>query len=47
MGADSITIHLKEDRRHNNYVDTIKICKIKIVLVNLETAKNNKSFRNS
>ena len=29
-GADSITIHLREDRRHIRDLDVIKICKDKI-----------------
>ena len=28
-GADSITIHLREDRRHINDSDVVKICKQK------------------
>ena len=28
-GADSVTIHLREDRRHINDKDAKKICKIK------------------
>ena len=35
-GADSITIHLREDRRHINDLDAKKICSIKNILVNLE-----------
>ncbi len=41
-GADSITIHLREDRRHINDLDAKKICKLKGVLVNLEISTNNK-----
>ena len=29
MGADSVTIHLREDRRHINDLDAKKICKLK------------------
>ena len=29
MGADSVTIHLREDRRHINDADAKKICKLK------------------
>ena len=29
MGADSVTIHLREDRRHINDLDAKKICKTK------------------
>ena len=36
-GADSITIHLREDRRHIRDLDAKKICSIKKLLVNLET----------
>ena len=39
-GADSITIHLREDRRHINDLDAKKICSIKNVLVNLEISMN-------
>ena len=35
-GADSITIHLREDRRHIKNLDAKKICSIKGLLVNLE-----------
>ena len=35
-GADSITIHLREDRRHIKDLDAKKICSIKKLLVNLE-----------
>ena len=41
-GAHSITIHLREDRRHINDFDAIKICKIKNLLVNLEISTNAK-----
>ena len=36
QGADSITIHLREDRRHIRDLDAKKICSIKNLLVNLE-----------
>ena len=36
QGADSITIHLREDRRHIKDLDAKKICSIKKLLVNLE-----------
>ena len=39
-GADSITIHLREDRRHINDIDAKKICGLKNVLVNLEISMN-------
>ena len=41
-GADSITIHLREDRRHINDLDAKKICSIKTLLVNLEISTNSK-----
>ncbi len=36
QGADSITIHLREDRRHIKDKDASKICSINDLLVNLE-----------
>ena len=47
MGADSVTIHLREDRRHINDLDAKKICKAKNVLVNLEISMNNKIVDNA
>ena len=41
-GADSITIHLREDRRHIKDLDVKKICSIKNLLVNLEISTNPK-----
>ena len=40
-GADSITIHLREDRRHINDLDAKKICSIKNLLINLEISTNS------
>jgi len=40
-GADSVTIHLREDRRHIKDIDAKKICSLKNVLVNLEISMNN------
>jgi pyridoxine 5-phosphate synthase len=40
--ADSITIHLREDRRHIRDLDVIKICKNKNILTNLEISLNEK-----
>ena len=40
-GADSITIHLREDRRHIKDLDAQKICSIKNLLVNLEISTNS------
>ena len=42
LGADSITIHLREDRRHINDQDAKKICGIKNLKVNLEISTNPK-----
>ena len=39
-GAHSITIHLREDRRHINDLDAKKICSSKGLLVNLEISTN-------
>ena len=40
-GADSITIHLREDRRHINMNDVIKITRNKSIPTNLEIAVTN------
>tara|TARA_B100000900_G_scaffold393509_1_gene390086 strand:- start:362 stop:1078 length:717 start_codon:yes stop_codon:yes gene_type:complete len=40
-GANSITIHLREDRRHINDLDAKLICSIKNLLVNLEISTNS------
>ena len=40
IGADSITIHLREDRRHIRDNDAKKICSLKNVPVNLEISTN-------
>ena len=40
FGADSVTIHLREDRRHINDLDAMKICKLKNIFVNLEVSMN-------
>ena len=47
MGADSVTIHLREDRRHINDLDAKKICKTKKVLVNLEISMNDEIVNNA
>ena len=39
-GAHSITIHLREDRRHINDLDAKKICSTNDLLVNLEISTN-------
>ena len=46
-GADSITIHLREDRRHINDDDAKKICSIKGLLVNLEISTNKNIVMNA
>ena len=40
-GAHSITIHLREDRRHIRDIDVIKICKNKKIVTNLEISLND------
>mgnify|MGYP001258528719 CR=1 FL=1 len=44
-GADSITIHLREDRRHIKDSDVKKICRNKKIIVNLEIAANFKMLK--
>jgi len=44
-GADSITIHLREDRRHIKDNDAKKICSIKNLLVNLEISIRNEIIK--
>ena len=46
-GADSVTIHLREDRRHIRDLDAKKICSIKNLLVNLEVSTNLNMIRNA
>ena len=46
-GADSVTIHLREDRRHINDIDAKKICKLRKVLVNLEISMNDNIVKNA
>ena len=46
-GADSITIHLREDRRHIKDLDAKKICSIKNLLVNLEISIKNEIVKNA
>ena len=45
IGADSITIHLREDRRHIKDFDAKKICSLKELLVNLEISTNPKIIK--
>ena len=44
-GADSITLHLREDRRHIKDLDLKKIKKNKKIPINLELAANNKMLK--
>ncbi|MBD1135328.1 pyridoxine 5'-phosphate synthase [Pelagibacterales bacterium SAG-MED47] len=46
-GADSITIHLREDRRHINDNDAKQICSINKLLVNLEISTNYKMVKSA
>ena len=43
--ADSVTIHLREDRRHIRDLDVINICKNKNILTNLEISLNNEILK--
>ena len=44
-GANSITIHLREDRRHIRDKDLFKIVKLKNIRVNLEMAPTSKMLK--
>ena len=44
-GADSITLHLREDRRHIRYKDLLNIQKIKNIKTNLEMAATDKMLK--
>ena len=44
-GADSLTIHLREDRRHINDMDAKNICSTKGIPVNLEISTNSSIIR--
>ena len=44
-GAHSITIHLREDRRHIKDSDVLKICKNKKIITNLEISLNEDILR--
>ena len=46
-GADSVTIHLREDRRHIKDIDAKKICSLKGLLVNLEVSTNPSMIKNA
>ncbi len=41
-GADSITVHLREDRRHINHKDLITLSRFKKIPINLELSINKK-----
>ena len=47
QGADSITIHLREDRRHIKDIDAKKICSIRNLLVNLEISLQKDIIKNA
>ena len=47
LGADSITIHLREDRRHIKDLDAKNICSIKNLLVNLEISIKDEIVKNA
>ena len=47
IGADSITIHLREDRRHIKDLDAKKICSIKNLLINLEITTKDEMIKNA
>ena len=47
VGANSVTIHLREDRRHIKDLDVKRICSIKGLLVNLEISTNSKIVKNA
>ena len=44
-GAHSITIHLREDRRHINDFDVVKICSNKKIITNLEISLNEEILK--
>ena len=46
-GADSVTIHLREDRRHIKDRDLKELSKFKSIPINLEMAANNKMLNKS
>ncbi len=45
VGVNSITIHLREDRRHIKDLDAKKICSIGRLSVNLEVSTNHKMIQ--
>ena len=44
-GAHSVTIHLREDRRHINDKDVFNICKNKKIITNLEISLNDEIIK--
>ena len=44
-GAHSITIHLREDRRHIRDLDVVQICKNKKIITNLEISLNEEILK--
>lgn len=44
-GAEQITIHLREDRRHIQDADVVKLCKQSALPINLEMAVNQKILK--
>ena len=44
-GAHSITIHLREDRRHIRDLDVVEICKNKKIITNLEISLNDEILK--
>lgn len=44
-GADQITIHLREDRRHIQDSDVVRLCKQSVLPINLELAVNEKILK--
>ena len=47
LGVDSITIHLREDRRHIKDLDAKKICSIKNLSINLEISIKDEIVKNA
>ena len=47
IGVDSITIHLREDRRHIKDLDAKKICSINGLLINLEISTRDEIVKNA
>ena len=47
LGVDSITIHLRDDRRHIKDLDAKKICSIKNLSINLEISIKDEIVKNA